>query len=304
MITRQQVDDAVYSTRRYIKSIGMYIAVVIVAFIYVFWQIIKFEPTDASFWIAIAEGIVGVICGVAIKQALGELGFAKGYNSEKWQEEESKYNEACDTANDYMERVDNFYEFEIIEKKKKNRRTFLQGARLKYAQWFDIDGNYIGTKEMWQKLDLRQRMVVRKCIRLPIYPLNLFGEYEISADQDSKKEKTTTKQRISNLTKNSISALVIAGFGAYFMPMITNWSWASFIKATFQVAMWVLFGVIQLYGNYDFIVNEKVSILRKKKELICKFVTGCERGMYLYSPYDGLTMLQIEQKTITVPIQE
>ena len=93
-------------------------------------------------------------------------------------------------------------------------------------------------------------------------------------------------QRISNLTRNAISATLIAIVGAYFVPMIQNWSWASFIGATMQVALWVLFGILQLYTNYNYVVRDKVAILRKKKELIVRFIAGCSKGLYTYSPYD------------------
>ena len=38
-----------------------------------------------------------------------------------------------------MERVDNFYQCEEIEKKKNYRRQHLQEIRLKYDNWFDKD---------------------------------------------------------------------------------------------------------------------------------------------------------------------
>jgi hypothetical protein len=53
-----------------------------------------------------------------------------------------------------------------------------------------------------------------------------------------------------------------------------------------QVALWVLFGIIQLYTNYNFVVQDRVSVLRTKKENIRRFTTGCEKGLYLVSPYE------------------
>ena len=53
-----------------------------------------------------------------------------------------------------------------------------------------------------------------------------------------------------------------------------------------QVSLWVLFGIIQLYTNYNFVVQDRVSVLRTKKENIKKFTTGCKDGLYMVSPYD------------------
>jgi FHS family L-fucose permease-like MFS transporter len=61
--------------------------------------------------------------------------------------------------------------------------------------------------------------MLRKCIRVHIYVLDLFSEYSTSAEQDTKKEKTDKSQRFSNATRNILSAIAIALLIiAIFMP--------------------------------------------------------------------------------------
>lgn len=271
---------------KYIKGLLMDFVVVLVSVAYIFYQMITLEHNAINPLVLIAEAFVGIVCGVTIKQALGENGLSKGYNSIIWDEEEKKYNSACNTANQYMERVDNFYMSLEIEKRKNYRRQNLQAARMKYSEWFDNNGYYIGTKENYEKLDWRQKHVLRKCIKVKIYVLNLFSEYAVGTEQDTKKETTDKSQRVRNLTKNTISATLIAAIGAYFVPLFTKWSWASFISSTMQVSLWVIFGIIQLYTNYNYVVKDKVAILRKKKELISRFTSDCQKGMHIYNPYD------------------
>ena len=285
----EKLEELQSFTVRYIKTIAMDIIVVLVAIAYIFYQMVGLEPTSVNPLVLIAQAFMGIICGVAIKQALGENGFSRGYNSKFWLDEEEKYNNACNTANPYMERVDNFYQCEEIEKKRNYRRSKLQGARLKYDQWFDYDGNYIGIplKELKEKgYDRKQRQVIKKCIKVKIYPLNLFSQYDISNDKFTKKEITDRAQRGKNATRNTISATIIAIIGVYFIPFLSKWSWASFISSTMQVAMWVLFGILQLFTNYNFVTQDKVALLRKKKEDIRRFTTGCEKGLYINSTYD------------------
>lgn len=282
----EKIEEIQSLTVRYIKTIAMDIIVVLVAIAYIFYQMVGLQVTDTNPLVLIAQAFMGIVCGVAIKQALGENGFSRGYNSKFWLDEEEKYNAACNTANPYMERVDNFYQYEEIEKKRNYRRAKLQGARLKYDQWFDKDGNYIGSIENFNKLDKKQKRVLNKCIKIKIYPLNLFSQYDISNEKWTKKEVTDRAQRGKNVTKNTISATLIAIIGVYFIPFISGWSWASFISSTMQVAMWVLFGILQLFTNYNFVTQDKVALLRKKKEDIRRFTTGCEKGLYIYGPYD------------------
>lgn len=270
---------------RYIKSLAMDIIVVVVAFAYIGYQMITLEPTELNILVLIAQAVMGIICGVVIKQALGENGFSKGYNSEFWRGEEKKYNEVCGEANEHMDKVDNFYQFEEIAKKREFRRQHLQAKRLKYDMWFDKDGNYIGTKVEYKKLDFWQKHELKKCIKIKIYPLNLFSQYSITIDQFTKREATDSKQRASSVAKNTLSAVVVAVIGVYFIPQLNHWSWASLISATMQVSMWVLFGVVQLYENYNFVIDDKTALLRTKKETIKRFVSGAKNHIYDNSPY-------------------
>jgi len=308
---KEKSEEIVKAIPKYIKSFAMDAVVVLVSVAYIFYQMVTLEPTALNPLVLIAGAIVSIICGVVIKQALGENGFSRGYNSGIWQDEEQKYNEACTLAIPYMEYTDNFYQCEIIEKKKAYRRQHLQEVRLKYDDWFDADGNYIENKIIKKSkkavakegefiLDYTQRKVLKKCIRVRIYPLNLFSQYTISTDQYSKPEITDSKRRTQNTTKNTISAVLIAIVGNYFMPLIKNWSWASFISATMQVTLWVLFGIIQLYTNFNFIVQDKVALLRTKKEDISRFTSGCEKGMYKNSPYEKIEEVPKEEAKETV----
>lgn len=300
----EKLEEIQSFTVRYIKTIAMDIIVVLVAIAYIFYQMVGLQVTNTNPLVLIAQAFMGIVCGVAIKQALGENGFSRGYNSKFWLDEEEKYNAACNTANPYMERVDNFYQYEEIEKKRNYRRAKLQGARLKYDQWFDKDGNYIGSIENFNKLDKKQKRVLNKCIKIKIYPLNLFSQYDISNEKWTKKEPTDRAQRGKNATRNTISATLIAIIGVYFIPFLSGWSWASFISSTMQVAMWVLFGILQLFTNYNFVTQDKVALLRKKKEDIRRFTTGCEKGLYIYGPYDKPIEEQKEQPKLELANQQ
>lgn len=280
-----------YATK-YIKTIAMDIIVVIVALAYVFYQMVTLEKTDLNPLVLIAQAVMGIICGIVIKVALGENGFSKGYNSSTWLEEEKKYNNACEDSNEYIdERLDNYYLYKEIEKKELYRRKNLQAVRLKYSHWFDKNGDYIGKEEEYKKLKPYQKIVVNKCIKVKVYPLNLFSEYANTSEQDTKKEVTDKAQRTKNVAKNTISAVVVAVIGVYFVPLFT-WNWASLISSTMQVSMWVLFGILQLYTNYNFVVKDKAAVLRKKKEEMLIFKKNCDKGMYLTNPYIAMEQMQ------------
>ena len=282
------VENVRESATRYLKTFAMDLVVVIVALAYVFYQMVSLEQTDLNPIVLIAQAIIGIICGVIIKTALGENGFSRGYNSSMWLEEESKYNQACNSVIEYVdERLENYYLEREIEKKKLYRMRNLQAVRLKYQNWFDENGDYCGKEEDYKKLRFRQKLVLQKCIRVKIRVLNLLSEYANTSEQDTKKEVTDKDQRTKSVAKNTISACIVAVLGVYFLP-VWNWNVASLITATMQVSLWVLFGILQLYTNFNFVVKDKVATIRKKKEEIQVFIKNCEKGMYKENPYEKM----------------
>ena len=157
---------------------------------------------------------------------------------------------------------------------------------MKYNMWFDQDGNYIGTQEMVKALTLRQKLVLNKCVKVKIYVLNLFSEYSTATEQDTHREMTDNRKRARNITRNTVSATLIAIIGVYFIPLMEGWSWAKFVASTMQVVLWILLGIYQLYKNYAYITEDKVALLKRKKEMIKRFTSGCEQGLYQENPYD------------------
>ena len=270
----------------FIKGNFINFIILLTSVAYVFYNMVIIKRTDLSVWECIAKAGIGILVGFMIKQGLGENGFNYGYRSQIWADSLDKYSKNCNMANPYIERVDNFYACETIEKKKVYRRTNLMSARMKYDWFFDEDGFYKENKEQYDKLDRKQKRVLKKCITVKIYNLNLFSEYENQIGADTRREKTDKDQRAKMFGKNGIAQVMTAIVGAYFVPMLAGWNWASFIAATIQVCIWISCGITQLYTNYNYVVIEKTAKLTRKAELIVKFTRGCEKGKYLTDPYE------------------
>lgn len=286
---------------KYIKDSIINIIVVGIALAYVFFQQVTLETQEINIAASIGQVALSLLCGIMIKQGLGENGFSKGYSSKVWTEELEKYNLACNTANDYMERVDNFYYCEEIEKRKKNRRAIMMGARLKYSDFFDEYEDFIG-KDKIKDLTRQQKVAIERCVRIKIYNLNLFSEYSSASTSDTHREKTDGQQRIKMAGKNSASAILIAMVGAYFVPVINGWNWASFVMATLQVCMWCGSGIMQLYTNYNYVCVDKVNKLKAKKELIGKFVFGCKQGLYTENPYEVREQKKLKEEKAEIKL--
>ena len=282
----------------FIKGNLINVIVVLISVAYVFYGMVEIGKTDLTIEEQIAKAGIGIIIGLLIKEGIGENGFNKGYNSNAWTSNYEKYTNACNLTNDYLERVDNFYRCEEIEKKRQYRRMLLMEHQMKYDWFFDYKGNYIDNKEQYEKLDKKQRKALKKALKVKIYNLNLFSEYSIEVASVTKKEKTDKNQRTKMFGKNGVAQIGGALIGAYFLPFWNGWSWGAFIVATIQVTLWIFCGITQLYTNYNYVVIEKVNKLKRKMELLIKFKHGCENGQYTTDPYDEEEVKENEQEGI------
>lgn len=300
-------DDKNKKIYDFIKGNLINAVVILTSIVYILFGMVVIKKTDLTIEEQIAKAGIGVIIGLLIKQGIGENGFNKGYNSPLWKEEKGKYKEACNLANPYIERIDNFYRSEEIEKKRQYRRILLMEYQIKYTWFFDLKGNYIENKERYATLTKKQRRALKKALKVKIYNLNLFSEYSVELSADTHRERTDKNQRAKMFGKNGIAQIMSAILGAYFLPFWNGWSWASFIIATVQVVIWISCGIVQLYTNYNYVVIEKTNKLIRKKELLSKFKQGCEKGLYETNPYDEEDEVQHDQertdnKAIAFPI--
>lgn len=290
--------------------------IIITSFAYIFYGLVGLKQTELTIAEVVAKAGIGIVVGFIIKQCMGENGFNYGYRSEIWTTNRDKYVANCNSANDYIERVDNFYVSEEIEKKKKYRRQNITAANMKYDWFFDKEGNYINRTIWSQKkynktkatngdipedvliLTRHQKKVLNRCLKVKIYNLNLFSEYGIEVENDTRREITDNLQRKSRFGKNGLFAVVGAVVGAYFVPMLSGWDWGMFIQSCVQVAIWIACGALELYTNFNYVCVEKVDKLKKKSELIVKFKKGCEQDLYLVNPYDKVEEEKYEQNKV------
>jgi len=296
---------------KFIKDGLINIVIVGISLAYIFYNMIALEPTSDAVWELSIKGILSIICGILVKQGVGENGFSLGYNSSIWQDELIKYNNCCSLADKYADREDNFYYSREIEKRKAIRRDILRAVRLRYEDFFDVNGDYTdpilvsnseykkarknGVSVIGRHLDKKQKKAIQKCLKLKVYTLNLFSEFREVSLMKSAPEMTDTDQRKKMALKNSFAQIFTGVVGVYFVPVFNNnWNWAAFIVATLQVAVWVATGIIQLYANYNYIVVDKVNKLKEKKSLIKMFITNCEKGYYITNPYDIDKKLEIK----------
>ena len=319
---REKTDEFVISLKKNITSILLDVGIIGVAIAYVFYNILEFHKTDLDPWRLLMKGLVGIFVGVGLKWMLGEKGIIKGHNNEQFTRPKEHFDNRTEKAVPYIDKYDAFEEKERTEKIYRNRKIHLNNYKMKYETFFDENGDYIEheiwtpqQRNKWLKqtkksvidfgeehedvivLDLRQRLVLRKCIKLQIFVPNVFDDYGNSITDDEKPQKTERDIRKQNTRNNFVSAVVFALIGVYFIPDIMNFTVAGIIWSIFQVFMWLAFGIINFYKNYTFVVIDEVKYIGKKDKLLTKFLIYALGGR---DQYENLMNPKVEEPKETV----
>ena len=302
---KEKTDEFAANIRKNITSILLDVGIVGISVIYVFYNILDFHKTETDPWRLLMKGLVGIFVGVGLKWMLGEKGLIKGHNDKTFTRPKEAFDERADNSVPYIDRFDDFAEKERIEKVLRNRKIHLNNYRMKYETFFDENGDYIeheiwtprkakkyfknpydDTKELPENvivLDWKQRWCLRKCVKLQIFVPNVFSEYGDTVAQDEKPEKTEQEIRRKNTRSNFISAVIFAMIGVYFVPDILNFSWAAIIWSIFQVFMWLVFGIMNFYQNFTFVIIDEVKTIAKKDKLLTKFLIFALGGRENYN---------------------
>lgn len=285
------INETLNNARKNLKTILMDIGVIIVSISYVLYQLLTLKPAELDPITLTAETLIGVLAGLLIKMGLGENGFTRGYQSDEWKNHKDKYNKRADMALPYSDKVDEFQEKIKTERLVKIRRLYLSHYRLKYDDFYDENGNFIERDIISPKakrklleqgkkvedgvfvLDKKQQKALYKSCKIKVYVRELLNEYDSELSTYTHKEYTDKDQRNKKFGKNILSAAIIATVGVYFVPM---WSWSleKFIWGLFQVTLWIAFGILQLYDNYRFVVEDRANSLDNKSKDLSIFLIG------------------------------
>lgn len=285
---RKTINDTISNAKKNIKTILMDIGVAAVSITYILYQLLILKPADIDPITLTAEAIIGVLAGLLIKMGLGENGFTRGYQSDEWKTHKDKYNKRADMALPYSDKVDDFQEKLKVERLVKIRTLFLSHYRLKYNDFYDSNGDFIehdiiSTKKKqklvkkgisvdgYLVLEKKQIKALYKSCKIKVYTRELLNEYDSEINTYARKEFTDKDQRNKKLGKNILSAAIIATVGVYFVPL---WAFSieKFLWGIFQVALWIAFGILQLYDNYRFVTEDRASALDRKSQDLSKFL--------------------------------
>ena len=266
--------------KQFFKENICYIVVILVSSIYVASGLVRIGETGKTISEILADGVVSLLLGFFLDVLFDLQGLSEGEKDKEVQKVYKEHSEIVVQINPIIDELDGWCENKNIYNLKLQRLKMLSMAGLKYEDVFDEKGvskpfvfkdfsiiTDKRKKRREQKEEKRRYKCYLKAVNVKIRELSsgvLTSEGNNSADANylgrTKREyekESSTKSFISKLGTGFI-------FGYFGIDLIMNPSWEMLIWRAFQVAIFLVMGLIRLYKSKMFMTDEFKGRMIKK----------------------------------------
>lgn len=262
------------------QNIGYFI-VAFVCIIYILTSYLTIDKTGKSIERIIADGSIALFLGLFINTMLGLQGMMLGDRDERVRVTAEEHCGIVLRISPYIDRLDEWCRLENAKNYILQRTKILARAGLKYDDCFDKDGvakSWEPDKErlkgLTRKSERKKVKAYKEAVNLKLTALSagdLTGEG--GRDEDPyyfgrTKTQYETQTGIKELVSKLGTAVI---FGYYGVKLVEEFSYANLIWMGLQVATFLITGVIKLYKDYNYVINEFRGRIVKKTDNLQKF---------------------------------
>lgn len=267
----------------FLKNSASYGVILLISATYIATAFITVEKSGKSLWRIFADGIVIFLIGIVINRAFEAQGIIEGDKDNQVQKAVSCHADTVDRVAPYIDKLEAWCDQKNREALRAQRVRILAERGMKYSDYFDEDGmtkEFVVNEEhlkkrYMRKVELKRIRCYYKALSLRLTPLTAvvltseggrFGDpYYLGR---SKPEYTKESSRGDVITKILLSAL----FGYFGIALIADWSIATLIWKTVQIAVFLVMGYTKKDHSYQFVIEEYKGRITKKTNILQMFI--------------------------------
>lgn len=265
------------------KNAAGYGVILLISLGYIATAFITIEKSGKSVGRIIADGIVIFLIGIVINRAYELQGITEGDGNALVQSAVEHHVEMVDRVAPHIDKLDDWCDRKNREAMRAQRVRILAENGLRYDDYFDEDGmtrefvvNEAHLKNRYmRKFELKRIRYYYKALSLRLTPLTsgvltseggrYWDPYYLGR---SKPEYTKDSSRSDVITKILLSAL----FGYFGIALLADWSIATLIWKTLQVAVFLVMGSLKKTKSYQYVTDEFRGRLTKKSNILQMFI--------------------------------
>lgn len=268
-----------------IKKLGEKIPIFIAIAISLWWLLydsIEVEQAQINFTERVGITCITIVLSLIFRTLIANGGYASAKKTLTCISTMDAYDKAREKGLPKQRQIMNYTHALAVKNLHDCRKVNLQSNDLKYEDFFNDNGDYIGADYKHAKnLTRKQKKIIKQAIKQRIIIPPIFG-YMSSKWFGLKKEQTQkghqTKATISNLLFCVALSFVTVGITFRFVGINID----SFIYAFIQILLWTASGYIQRLENFNFIIDVTVPMFKEKTNIINSYfsLSDKEKAMY------------------------
>lgn len=261
--------------------------IVAISIIYIVQGVFQFARRDVSLLEILGNILMATILGLTISDLFRKMGLTDGRKDNMFIESLKAYGKAKADATPYFDKLSSWCDYKNVQELEEARRDIIQRAGL---NWKAYKFGYY--KEHTEKLTQDQIMALTKadkCRIAKLIPQELLSDFDKTKLDHNKFGQGVRSYKFMDMSSETLSKILTGVvFGLYSLkPVVLDEATLSgMLWNTFQMGMWLIFGITRYFNAFSFIVDEyRQSHIISKTEYINEFVVTMQNNPTVIEQY-------------------
>ncbi len=267
--------------RFFFKNIGIFL-IAAVSVLYIIKGLYTLEESGRTILQILGDGILSSSVGFIIGILMRQTGISYGNDDTELIKARSFHARLLDKASEHIELLDDFCVEESLAARRTVRQRYLSACGLKYSDCFSEDGapkdliiRVKDGKTREERAILRKKKrALARAIRLrttPLTPASLSVD-ESKGDDPFNFGRTQGEYLAKRIGRDVLSKIAFGLiFGYYAIRLTDGAGMEDVLWASFQIAVYLIFGASQMIQAYMFVKTEIYSRIMRKTDMLQKF---------------------------------
>lgn len=253
---------------KFFASQSVNIILLIIVAVYALSGLINIQETGRTPLEILSGGFIALILAWSISTLLGQKGIASGQKSDVYKATLIEYGNKVSSVDGHTDEFEKFCEEQKAYEKEKIQRSIIANAGLKWEKVF-VEGQFV----LPNNLQKEQKNAIKKAIKAKVYNMEagyILGgtEQELKSTKD---ETLSSFQAKESARTGFLKVITSVIFGIYSIEILQDFNWAAVIWKLLEVAVWLAFGYMSFFTNYEFVIDKYRKQIISKINLIVKF---------------------------------
>ncbi len=253
---------------RFFASQAVNIILLIIVAVYALSGLINIQETGKTPLEILASGFIAMVLAWSISTLLGQKGILSGQRSEIYNKTMAEYGNKVSSIDGHTDEFEKFCEEQKAYEKEKIQRSIIASAGLKWDKVF-VDGQFVITTDLTKD----EKKAIKKAILARVYNMEagyILGgmEQELKSTKDESLASFQIKESARTGFLKVINSVI---FGIYSIQIMQDFNWAAVIWKMLEVSVWMGFGYMAFFTNYEFVIDKYRKQIISKINLIVKF---------------------------------